>query len=329
MKIHVWLRFFKIPQSYFRKKYLMTFKFIDMKNIIKLCGNVVFLSLLLLTFNLEAQRQINPKSAKIEKADRSQERVKMERNSSNDRSFRSEPDRKIEKQSNAVIRDNDSRKTKNAESFSFSEDRRERNFDKSRSENRSRNLKRERSFSSDNSTSIVPENREIRRDRRFSKDSDNGNNRRSRSYDGKSLSSNTSDVEHSFDKHSRPYKKGYHYDVRTHRHYHDHYYHNYHYSYYARPVWGVYINVIPTWCNRVYVGRRAYYYYGGSFFEYTNDRRYRVVQPPVGAIVEYLPEDYNTFELRGEILYEVDRVIYADYYEDGYWVGYEVIGYVD
>ncbi len=116
--------------------------------------------------------------------------------------------------------------------------------------------------------------------------------------------------------------------VRTHYYHHNSHYHNRRYTYYSRPTWGVYVRILPATCQRIYINNRVYYYYGGSYFERWRNNRYRVIRPPIGAIVEYLPDDYDEFEIRGEWFYEVDGVIYGDYYNrQGYWEGYEVLSY--
>jgi hypothetical protein len=45
-----------------------------------------------------------------------------------------------------------------------------------------------------------------------------------------------------------------------------------------------------------------YYYYYGVFYTMTPTNEYEVVLPPVGAIVESIPEGYEKLEIDGNII---------------------------
>lgn len=70
-----------------------------------------------------------------------------------------------------------------------------------------------------------------------------------------------------------------------------------------------------------------YYYQDGVFYVIENNQ-YKVIIPPAGALVEYLPEDYNTVVLAGESYYEVDGTIYRTTTLDG-TAYFEVVGQIN
>lgn len=53
-----------------------------------------------------------------------------------------------------------------------------------------------------------------------------------------------------------------------------------------------------------------YYYDDGVFFVKDADGQYRTIVPPAGAIVDALPDDYQTVTLGGAQYYQVDDTIY-------------------
>ena len=54
-----------------------------------------------------------------------------------------------------------------------------------------------------------------------------------------------------------------------------------------------------------------YYYSDGSFYRENTDGSYEVVVPPAGAIIDNLPEGYETLTLNGVLYYKVDNTIYS------------------
>ncbi len=101
----------------------------------------------------------------------------------------------------------------------------------------------------------------------------------------------------------------------------------------VRPVLGIRVRVLPTARRRIVVAghSRPYYYYGGVFYtQETNDageEEYEVAKAPEGAVVDGLPEGYETVAVAGEDYYELDDVYYrpveAEEFDEG--VGYEVV----
>ncbi len=95
----------------------------------------------------------------------------------------------------------------------------------------------------------------------------------------------------------------------------------------SRPPIGIRVATIPTprvvWMHDV-----RYYYYYGVFYTMTPTNEYEVVLPPVGAIVESIPEGYEKLEIDGNTYYIVDGVQYkAVVYNGEIW--YEVLKILD
>lgn len=55
---------------------------------------------------------------------------------------------------------------------------------------------------------------------------------------------------------------------------------------------------------------REYFYEDGVFYIVNGNGRYEVIVPPAGALVEELPDDYDTVYYGGMELYRVDDTIY-------------------
>lgn len=56
---------------------------------------------------------------------------------------------------------------------------------------------------------------------------------------------------------------------------------------------------------------QEYYYQDGVFYIVDASGQYRVIVPPAGAVVEYLPEDYTVVMLGGDEYYKVDNTIFT------------------
>ena len=52
-----------------------------------------------------------------------------------------------------------------------------------------------------------------------------------------------------------------------------------------------------------------YYYQDGVFYTLSNGE-YRVIEPPIGALVEEIPEDYDEIELGGKTYYQVEDTLF-------------------
>lgn len=83
----------------------------------------------------------------------------------------------------------------------------------------------------------------------------------------------------------------------------------------------------PVWYSPYAAVIRTDIYYADGVFYQLSGRYYYVVEPPVGAIVPYLPADYHRVEMYGGTGYQVDNTIYQQVVLDGY-LYYEVIANV-
>lgn len=61
--------------------------------------------------------------------------------------------------------------------------------------------------------------------------------------------------------------------------------------------------------NLVNQAGQDYYYLDGVFYT-LNNGEYRVIEPPIGALVEEIPEDYDEIELGGKTYYQVEDTLY-------------------
>lgn len=91
-----------------------------------------------------------------------------------------------------------------------------------------------------------------------------------------------------------------------------------------RPHAGFRVSSIPEY-RLVRVNGVSYYYYYGTFYSYVApSREYVVVAPPVGAIVESIPEGYEKIDINGNTYYTVGGVQYKAVIFNGE-IWYEVI----
>ena len=70
-----------------------------------------------------------------------------------------------------------------------------------------------------------------------------------------------------------------------------------------------------------------YFYNDGVFYVKGADGQYKVIVPPAGALVESLPDDYETIELQGQTYYKVDDTVYRMVVSDGKAL-FEVLGQI-
>lgn len=75
----------------------------------------------------------------------------------------------------------------------------------------------------------------------------------------------------------------------------------------ARPV--VLVNTLGLVQSQAFEGS-TYYYQDGVFYTMDSRGDYEVIVPPAGALVEALPEDFETVVIDGEEYYKVDDTIY-------------------
>ena len=112
---------------------------------------------------------------------------------------------------------------------------------------------------------------------------------------------------------------------------------------------GAVVYAVPTATTVVYVGTTPYYYYGGTYYvatslparqppaqtppaqsspdrsaatetspEMTKDEQnYKVVKPPAGATVPYLPEEAKAETVNGKKYFVYDDVYYRPFSSDG------------
>jgi hypothetical protein len=69
----------------------------------------------------------------------------------------------------------------------------------------------------------------------------------------------------------------------------------------------------------------SYFYQDGVFYSQAADGQYYVIVPPAGALVETLPEDFDTVVLNGKEYYRVDNTIYQITVSEGK-LYFEVLG---
>jgi hypothetical protein len=82
----------------------------------------------------------------------------------------------------------------------------------------------------------------------------------------------------------------------------------------------------PVGAATVFGGGKPYSYYAGTFYAYDSATKgYAVVQPPMGATVDYLPETAAKVEWKGSTHYEYGGTHYKPYYR-GSSVVYTVAG---
>jgi len=60
-----------------------------------------------------------------------------------------------------------------------------------------------------------------------------------------------------------------------------------------------------------------YYYQDGTFYIINASGQYEVIVPPAGALIESLPDDYDTIVLNGTEYYRVDETVYRSVIVDG------------
>ncbi len=69
-----------------------------------------------------------------------------------------------------------------------------------------------------------------------------------------------------------------------------------------------------------------YFYNDGVFYIKGDDGQYVVIVPPAGAMVDYLPEDFEEFEFEGNTYYKVDDTVYRMAVTEDGKACFEVLG---
>ena len=67
--------------------------------------------------------------------------------------------------------------------------------------------------------------------------------------------------------------------------------------------------MLPVGYRRIVIGPKRYYYYYGTYYVQVNNE-YEVVEAPMDAEIDSLPDGYNTLNIDGEEYYELDGVYY-------------------
>ena len=101
-------------------------------------------------------------------------------------------------------------------------------------------------------------------------------------------------------------------------------YHGYYNSYYL-PRLGYSLNVLPFGYYPFFYGPYQYFYGDGLFYQYNNSQ-YTVVEPPIGAAINSLPNNAQSIVINGVQYYELNGVYYEPVTKDDGTVVYQVAG---
>jgi hypothetical protein len=94
-------------------------------------------------------------------------------------------------------------------------------------------------------------------------------------------------------------------------------------SYYPRL--GFSLGFLPYGYYPFYWGDAQFYYSGGYFYQQYNNQ-YTVVEPPIGAAVNSLPENAQPITINGQQYYELNGVYYLPITRDDGSVAYQIAG---
>ena len=98
----------------------------------------------------------------------------------------------------------------------------------------------------------------------------------------------------------------------------------------ARAPIGMGIKVLPPRYKRFILGKRTYFYYYGTFYQKTvGANEFEVIEAPAGAVVDAIPEGYETVVIDGVYYYTLDDVQYKPTELSNGEIGYEVVGPVE
>ena len=100
--------------------------------------------------------------------------------------------------------------------------------------------------------------------------------------------------------------------------------HGYYNSFYS-PHLGFRLNVLPYGYYPFYFGADQFFYSDGLYYRF-NDNQYEVVEPPVGAAINTLPDNAQSIVINGVQYYELNGVYYQPITKDDGSVVYQVAG---
>ena len=100
--------------------------------------------------------------------------------------------------------------------------------------------------------------------------------------------------------------------------------HGYYNSFYAPHV-GFRLNVLPYGYYPFWWGPNQFFYSDGLYYQYLNNQ-YEVVEPPVGAAINTLPDNAQSIVINGIQYYELNGVYYQPITKDDGTVVYQVAG---
>ncbi len=83
------------------------------------------------------------------------------------------------------------------------------------------------------------------------------------------------------------------------------------------PPRGFRLRALPATAIALTVNGNRYNYADGIFYQKSNEEDYEITEPPIGAIVEELPEDATELDFDGLTAYELNKAVYK-VVEDGY-----------
>ena len=88
---------------------------------------------------------------------------------------------------------------------------------------------------------------------------------------------------------------------------------------------GLRVKALPPGHKKIVHGKRHYLYHYGTFYTKTGaNEEYEVVEPPLGAEVESIPDGYNMEEIDGVTYYTLEDIKYMEKEKEGKPV-YEIV----
>lgn len=96
----------------------------------------------------------------------------------------------------------------------------------------------------------------------------------------------------------------------------------------ARPPIGLRLGFLPPYYFSLNIGMHPYFYYYGTFYAPVSGdtKQYEVVEPPIGALVDQLPNDCEEVVINGTTYYKVDNTYYKVVLDQDNSEKYEVVG---
>jgi hypothetical protein len=95
----------------------------------------------------------------------------------------------------------------------------------------------------------------------------------------------------------------------------------------TRAPHGIRIKVLPLGYKRFILDKRTCFYYYGTFYQKVDGAdEFEVIQAPAGAVVDAIPEGYETVVIDGIEYYTLDDVKYKTKELNNGEIAYEVVG---